>query len=153
MQRHHRHLLKSRGRSRGFTLIDALIALAILAFGILGMTRLQARALAQSTESQSRMTAVQLADELISTALIDAANAPCYTLPAAGACGNPSGRTFTTAWEIRVIGGTGVVAALPGGAVTSTYTAATGRFTVRITWTGKESGDTRTQEATTDVRT
>jgi type IV pilus assembly protein PilV len=153
MQRHHHHLLTARGRTRGFTLIDALIALAILAFGILGMTRLQARSLAQATESASRTTAVQMADELISTALIDAANAPCYTLPAAGACGNASGRTFTDDWKTRLVGGTGVTARLPGSSVTATYVAATGRFTVSITWTGKESGATRTQESATDVRT
>ena len=45
-----------RRAARGFTLIDSLIAMAILAFGLLAMTRLQARALAQSTESQARMT-------------------------------------------------------------------------------------------------
>lgn len=136
----------ARGRSRGVTLIDSLIALAILAFGMLGMTRLQTRALAQGTEAQARLTAVQFVDELLSSALIDAANHDCYTLPAAGTCGSATARTFTNDLKTRAEG------ALPGGAITSTYTAASGQIYVRFTWTGKESGETRVQEGTTDVR-
>lgn len=136
----------ARGRSRGVTLIDSLIALAILAFGMLGMTRLQTRALAQGTEAQARLTAVQFVDELLSSALIDAANHDCYTLPAAGTCGSTTARTFTNDLKTRA------EAALPGGAITSTYTSANGQINVRFTWTGKESGETRVQEGTTDVR-
>lgn len=136
----------ARGRSRGVTLIDSLIALAILAFGMLGMTRLQTRALAQGTEAQARLTAVQFVDELLSSALIDAVNRNCYTLPAAGTCGSATARAFTNDLKTRA------EAALPSGAITSTYTAANGQLTVRFTWTGKESGETRVQEGTTDVR-
>ena len=74
--------------TRGVGLLDALVALALLAFGLLGMTRLQARMVAQATESQTRMTALQLGDELLNSALVDTANAACYTLPQAGACAN-----------------------------------------------------------------
>jgi type IV pilus assembly protein PilV len=142
MRRYHQRLLKQRG----FSLIDGLIALAILAFGLLGMSRMQARTLAQATESQSRMTAVQFSDELISAALIDTVNHACYTLPAAGACGSVAARAITTGWNTRLL------AALPGAAATSSYDGATFRLKVSITWTGKQAGDTRTFEATTDVR-
>jgi type IV pilus assembly protein PilV len=135
-----------RRPGRGFSLIDALIAMALLAFGILGMTKLQARALAQATESQSRSIAMQFGDELISTALVDAANKTCYTLPAAGACAVTAARALTTDWNTRL------VAALPTASATSTYTSTTGRLDVVITWTGKESGATRTMKASTDVR-
>jgi type IV pilus assembly protein PilV len=141
-----RRLLSARRAARGFTLIDSLIALAILTFGLLAMTRLQARALAQATESQARMTAVQFGDELISTILIDAANHDCYRLPAGGTCGSNAAKALTTDWNTRL------TAALRGGAATSSYDNATGRMTVSITWTNKDSGSTNQLNATTDVR-
>jgi type IV pilus assembly protein PilV len=143
MRRQHRRLLKSR---RGFGLVDGIIALAILAFGLLGLTRLQTRTLALGTESLARATAVQFGSELLSVALIDNTNYACYTLPAAGACGSATGRAYTTDWNTRL------AAALPSGAATSTYDAATSRLKVVVTWTGKSAGDARRMEATTDVR-
>jgi Tfp pilus assembly protein PilV len=141
-----RLLSSPRRKARGFTLIDSLIALAILAFGLLAMTRLQARALAQSTESQARMTAVQFGDELISTILIDLVNRDCYRLPAGGTCGSTAAKALATDWNTRL------AAALRGGAASSTYDNATGRMTVSITWTNKESGSENRLNATTDVR-
>ena len=135
-----------RRAARGFTLIDSLIALAILAFGLLAMTRLQARALAQSTESQARMTAVQFGDELISTILIDVGNHDCYRLPAGGTCSSDAAKALATDWNTRL------TAALRSGSATSTYDSATGRMTVAISWTNKESNGSNKLEATTDVR-
>jgi type IV pilus assembly protein PilV len=121
----------TRPRARGVGLFDGLIALAILSFGVLGMTRLQVNLVRQATETQSRTVAVQLADELLSTALVDVDNAACYTLPAA--------------WETRAL------ATLPGTA-TATATLAGDQLTVRLGWTGKAAEDARSLEVTTDVR-
>ncbi len=93
---------------RGVGLIDALIALAILSFGLLALTRFQTRMVAQTTEAQERLTAVQLGDELLSTVIVDVGNSDCYTLPASGACGNPAAALRTTAWAARA------ASALPG---------------------------------------
>lgn len=131
---------------RGYLMIDGLVALAILAFGLLAMTRLQARAIAQGTESSGRLTASQLADELLSAALVDPGNVACYTLPAAGTCGSTAARAYTTAWNTRV------AAALPEGTATATFTAATQQLNVVVNWRGKESEQTRTVNVTTDVR-
>lgn len=131
--------------SRGVGLLDAVIALVILSFGVLAMTRLQGRLLAQGSEAQQRLVATQLGDELLSNALVDVNNAACYTLPQAGACSNAGAASRTSAWATRVSN------ALPGPA-TSTATINGDRFTVAITWTGKGSGDTRRLEVTTDVR-
>jgi len=130
----------------GFGLLDALIALAILAFGLLAMTRLQARALAQASESQGRMTAAQFGDELIGSMLVDLPNRDCYRLPAGGTCGSATAKAIADDWKSRV------VASLRDGAATSTYDSATGRMTVSISWTNKETSGTRTLLATTDVR-
>lgn len=133
--------------SRGSGLLDALVALAILTFGLLAMSRFQGRMVAQATETQTRQTASQFAGELLSTALVDTANAACYTLPQAGTCNNDGAKTRTTDWSNRT------KAALPGTATTSsTLDATTGRLRVVITWVGKDSSDTHTLDVTTDVR-
>lgn len=144
MRRPH-HRLRLKRRARGIGLFDALIALAILGFGLLGMTRLQTNIVRQSSDSQARMTAVQFGDELLNTALVDVDNASCYTLPAAGGCGSDVAAERVEDWEARV------KAALPG-EVEATSVLDDDRLTVTITWTGKESGETRTLEVTTDVR-
>jgi type IV pilus assembly protein PilV len=126
-------------------LFEGLIALAILSFGVLGMTRLQVNLVRQATETQSRAVAVQLADELLSTALVDVDNAACYTVPAAGGCASASARNRAEAWETRAL------ATLPGTA-TASATLAGDRLTVRLGWTGKSAEEARTLEVTTDVR-
>ena len=133
--------------ARGTGLLDGLIALAILGFGMLAMTRFQGRMLAQTTEAQSRQVATQMSSELLATVLVDGTNAACYTLPQTGACANNAAKTRAADWATRV------PAALPG-TVTSTATldAATGRMSVVVGWTGKDSGDARRMETVTDVR-
>ena len=130
----------------GFGLIDALIALAVLAFGLLALAQLQTRLVAQGTDAQHRMAAARFADELLNTLLVDTANAPCYTLPAAGACGSATASTSAADWKARA------VAALPAPAAAGSALAASGRFTVTLTWTGKESAEVRSHEVTSDVR-
>ena len=78
-------LLKPARRARGFGLFDALVSLMVLSLGMLAMTRFQNRMVAQTTESNSRQVATQLAAEHLSTVLVDVKNAACYTLPQAGA--------------------------------------------------------------------
>jgi type IV pilus assembly protein PilV len=137
-----------RRRTRGFGLIDAMIALAILSFGLLAMTGMQSRMVAGATEAQSRLVAQEYSDELIATVLVDTANAACYTKPAAGTCGSATATARTTDWAARAAS-----APLLNGVTTgAVLNAGTGRFTVTINWTGKESGTTRTLEAATDVR-
>lgn len=137
----------SARRPRGVSLIDALIAMAILSFGLVGMTRMQGRMVSAATDAQLRTTAMQLADELLSTVLVDTANAACYTLPQAGACGSAAATARTTEWSSRV------AASLPGSVSRSvTLTAATGRMTVSIGWTGRDASDPRQLSVVTDVR-
>lgn len=140
----------SRRRTRGMGLIDALIALALLAFGMLAMTRFQSRLVSQGTDSQTRLAATQLSDELINLAIVDPLNAPCYTVPEAGVCAVAAARTLTDDWATRV------ETALAGDDnVTSVLDAATGQLTVTLTWTGKDGADdderVRTMTAVTDV--
>lgn len=138
-------------RQAGFGLIDALIALAILSIGLLGLTRLQARSLSYGTEADQRVKAVQFGSELLSTAMIDSGNPGCYLLPTAGTCASDAAKTYAEGLKTRVAG------TLPGGAVTVTYDTAKRQMKIVITWTGKgsrESGasdTTRRMEASTYV--
>jgi Tfp pilus assembly protein PilV len=134
-------------RQRGVTLLDGLIALAILAFGMLAMTRFQGRLLTQASEAQSRILATQLSDELLGMALVDSVNASCYTVPPAGACASATARASTLRWAARA------TAELPGvPTVRSTLDLATGQLRVVLTWVGKATTDARRLEAVTDVR-
>jgi len=136
-----------RRRARGMGLIDALISLALLSFGMLAMTRFQGRMVMQTTEAQSRQVATQLAAEHLSTVLVDVGNAACYTLPQSGTCGNAGAKTRTTEWATRV------ASTLPGTVSTAAALDTTnGRMTLTINWTGKANGDTRTLQTVTDVR-
>ena len=144
---HHPRPPRQRTKVRGIGLIDALIALAILSFGLLAITRLQGRMVTSTTDAQLRQTAVQLADELLNTAIVDVDNAACYTLPQSGTCGNAGAKTRTTEWATRV------ATALPG-SVTSTVAlnAGTGQMTLNIAWTGREASEARQLQVVTDVR-
>lgn len=132
---------------RGMGLLEGLIAVAILSFGMLGLARFQTTLMAQTTDSRSRTTATQLADELLSTVLVDTGNAGCYTLP------NPSGCTSSAAalraadWKVRAL------AALPGDhTAVAVLDSTTQRFTVTVTWTGKGGSDPHTLQVSTDAR-
>lgn len=137
---------------RGVSLFDGIAALAILAFGLLALTRFQSKLVSQASEAQLRMTASQLADELLNTMLIDNANAACYTLPAAGGCGSADATSRANEWKARVM------AALPGAtAPTSTLNAGNGRLTVTLTWQwntkeGSSTAETRTHTVISDTR-
>ena len=140
--------------TRGLGLLDAMIALAILTFGLLALTGLQGRTIARGTEAQSRLLASPFNDELLSRVLVDVANARCYTLPQVGNCSSPSALASTAAWA------SSVTAALPPPvSMSSTLDVASGQLSVLITWTTKDrdvgstaSDITRRQLAVTDVR-
>lgn len=127
--------MKRRTHSRGVSLIDALVALLILSFGMLAMTRFQARVFAQGSEAQNRLRATRLADELLDLALIDSpANATCYTLPAPGTCPSPAALVITEKWRAAATGSLPLSTA-------PTATLAAGQLTVSMRWTGRVVAD------------
>jgi type IV pilus assembly protein PilV len=144
-------------RQRGVTLLDALIAIVLLAFGLLGLVGLQARLLKAGTDAQYRIVAAALADRLLGMALVDAANVACYTLPAnpPPTCGSVTAFNARAQWERDLD-------VLPAAAATVELTTVTGasassigtqkQLHVQIQWTSKEDGRTRSLEAYTDVR-
>lgn len=141
------HMPGRRRLARGFGLLEGLAAMLILSLGMLGLARYQTSLVAQTTEAQSRLRASALADELLSTVLVDVDNAGCYTLPQTGSCGSDKAETRAAEWKARAL------ASLPGAtAPTSELDAGLHRFTVTLRWTGKASGDAHQLAMSTDVR-
>lgn len=140
-------MMFKRRTSRGFGLFDGVIALAILAFGLLALSRFGTRLTANANEAQQRMLASALSDELLNTMLIDSGNAACYTLPPAGACASAAATARATEWQTRAL------ASLPGATSAATaLNAATNQMAVTLTWTGKASTDTHSHQVISDVR-
>jgi type IV pilus assembly protein PilV len=59
-----RPIYPTRAAQRGITLIEALIALLILALGVLGLAQVQARMLVETRTTNSRATAIRLIADL-----------------------------------------------------------------------------------------
>lgn len=139
---------RCRGRRvRGFGLFDGMVSLALLAFGMLALTNFEVRLGGIANESAFRTQATVLADELLTSMLIDNANAVCYTLPAEAGCGNPTARASTDLWAARVM------ARLPNAAApTSVRDTVTGRFTVTLSWYHKDSAEARRHQVQSDFR-
>lgn len=55
----------SKRRQRGVSLIESLVALLLLALGVLGLAGLQAGSLAQARNANARAAAVQMANDLL----------------------------------------------------------------------------------------
>jgi type IV pilus assembly protein PilV len=115
-------------KQRGASLIEALIAILIFAFGVLALVGLQASATSAATKSKFRIDAGLLASQCIATLWLDRSNAcdECNTAAAVtlpnGSCtptitrlgANP---TDPTEVEVKVTWTT------PGDTATSTHTA------------------------------
>lgn len=54
-----------RRQASGFTLIEALIAIVVFAFGVLGLARLQIKTSLASTEAVQRAQAIQLVHDMV----------------------------------------------------------------------------------------
>jgi type IV pilus assembly protein PilV len=62
----------------GFALIEALITLLIVVFGLLGLVGLQSRMLMTEMESYQRSQAIVLADNMAQRIMANPKGAPCY---------------------------------------------------------------------------
>lgn len=138
---------KNIRHQRGVSLIEAVIALAILAFGLLGVASLQTRVTQQATDGMTRVLAARLGDELLSLALVDRASSACYVLPTAAAgCTSTVATTAATSWRTQALS-----VLPPGATAVSELTDSNQRLTVTITWSDRAYGETRTVGMTTGV--
>ena len=112
----------SRRRAEGFALIEALVALMIFAFGVLGIVGLQAAMTKSQTSSKFRADASYLAQQLIGTMWTDVTNLSSY-------------QTSSCADYARCADWAGLVSQkLPSSGHTVAVDATTGEVTIKITW-------------------
>ncbi len=111
-----------RGASRGFMLLEVLVALLIFSIGVLGLVGLQAAMTKAQTGSKFRADAAFLAQRLIGTMWSDVSHFSSYN--GAGCAGYPR----CSEWASEV------AAALPGGTAAVDASAAP-TVTITITWT------------------
>jgi type IV pilus assembly protein PilV len=109
---------------KGAALIEALVALLIFAFGILGLFGLQGLMIRNQTDAKFRTDASFLANEVVGLAATDKVNIASYSTTTAGPC------TYQRCadWLGKVNRG------LPGGEATVAYTVITGDLSVTLAW-------------------
>lgn len=111
--------IRCAARARGFSLVEALVAMAVISIGLLGVAALQAKSLQFSYASYQRSLATAQANDLVERLW-------------AGACALPAARDDIKAeWEDAH------GASLPGWTGTLEYDGATvpPRYTIRVQWT------------------
>jgi type IV pilus assembly protein PilV len=124
--------MKPTHQQRGSTLLEALIAMLILSFSVLGLIALQANLLRIGTQAQDRLEASMLAQNIAGMISADPSNTGCYALqvetllpcPAGGA----EGSRRATAWRGEVM------AALPNASEPRIAVAANRTATITLAW-------------------
>jgi type IV pilus assembly protein PilV len=139
------HARRIQTRQSGATMIEILVAVLILSFGLLGMAALQTRALQGNQSSIQRSQAVMLANYMMDAMRIDAVSARSGNYNITNICG-PSGvsgntlssnniRDWLTTAQENIAGS---AAASP---VCGSINCTAGLVcTVRITWDDSKSG-------------
>lgn len=130
----------ARRDARGFTLLEVLIALLVLAFGLLGFALLQTMNLRFTQSANSRTQATNLAYDLLDQIRANRLQAPEYTAITPGTFAGEDGKDCTPTsvaavsdniarWRCQVVSTLGT-----GANATVNYTPADGMVSVRVTW-------------------
>ncbi len=136
-----RHLA-CQSRQRGFSLIEILIAMLILAVGVLGIAALQFKGLQFSTDSHFRSQISTLAADISDRMRINRANAVSYianytvTTTRPTGCNEVTGATAANdllCWRAQVFD------ALPPTSTANITAAGGGLYAVTLGWTDREN--------------
>jgi type IV pilus assembly protein PilV len=73
-----------RHASTGFTLIEVLVTLVVIALGLLGLAALQVRTQQAEFEAYNRLQALVLLDAIVNRINANRATAPCYAITTGG---------------------------------------------------------------------
>lgn len=155
-----RHSFEKLGRSRGFSLLEALIGVVVVGLGFIGMAGLQLSALKDTQTSRNVSTATILARDMADRVRISgvavaafgfAAAAPTTTVNCVGATNFCSGADFFSTqysnWralvQTQLVGGNGIVCrdSTPNDgtpAAPSCSNATTDPLVVKVWWTEKD---------------
>lgn len=137
-----RAFARARQRAqRGVALLEALLAVLILAIGLLGTIGLQARAYSALSDASMRAEATMATERLLGLMNSDQANLTQYALASGG---TPTARLAT--WYADTM------AAVPGAVIVITVTPVAGStrnaIGASISWTRKAGGPTNTHQLT-----
>lgn len=117
-----------KSQARGFTLVEALVALLVLSIGMLGIAALYVETLRASRAALVRTDAVTLAADLADRIRANRAPANAYT----GAGQNARAIADLTAWNAAI------AAQLPGGTGEIRFRDGTpstpSQYTIRVSW-------------------
>jgi type IV pilus assembly protein PilV len=133
-------------KNTGFTLIEVLIAMLVLAVGLLGLAGLQATSLRNNQSAYNRSQATQLAYDLADRMRANVSGKTTYTviLPSSATakanCLSTTGCSPADMAENDLFEWNGAVSnTLPSGIGTVAVT--TNIYTIRITWDDDQDGD------------
>jgi type IV pilus assembly protein PilV len=112
-------------RQGGFVLLEALVAVVILALGILGLVALQAQMLKATSEARYRAQASLYANQLVANMWLDQAGLGTKWAVTASGCSQTS-NAVCTAWH------TALKSSLPNGSAAVTF--AGNQANIVISW-------------------
>ena len=125
-------------KNAGFTLIEVLIAMVVLAIGLLGLAGLQVTSLKNNQSAYNLSQATQLAYDLADRMRANVAGAATYTTGTAATIANCKNTTGCSPTEMAVNDlfewNSAISAALPNGG-TGTITISDGVYSITISWT------------------
>jgi Tfp pilus assembly protein PilV len=126
-------------RQSGNSLIESLIALTILLFAILGLIGLQGNMVRIGSQSQNRMQASLLGQNIAGMISVDASNVGCYALVSASAlgCGSPAATALASGWRTEVLN------TLPNAVEPDIAVAANKTVTIKLAWRSPKDPATR----------
>lgn len=143
---------RAGSRESGFTMIEILVTLFILAIGLLGLAGLLFEGMRNNQgaylRTQASILAYDMADRMransaeaeagnyggFSTATIQSTTPPTCASQAAGCTATDQVTLDQVEWTQQVEGTGSAMAMLPGGTGTIAYDAATGIYTVTVQW-------------------
>lgn len=133
--------MKRVANSRGFTLLEVLVAITLLAIGLLAVAGMQTTAFTGNMSARDVTTAVQLAEEMVDRIRANAGNDPSiYNISTSGVCTGFSepAKGDCTQWQSRLqisesglANAVGTVVVQSGQPIGNTAT-----VTVTVTWGG-----------------
>ncbi len=132
-------------KKSGFTLIEVLIAMVVLAIGLLGLAGLQVTSLKNNQSAYNRSQATQLAYDLADRMRANFAGVSSYTTGTAAAVANCKNTTGCSPAEMAVNDlfewNSAISSALPNGG-TGTISVTGGVYRITISWSENRDDDT-----------
>lgn len=133
---------------RGFTLLEVLVALLVLAIGLLGLAGLMVQGLRFNHDAYVRSQATFLAYDLFERMRLNRAQAGAYAGgDPGGTCNDPAN---PIALNDRICWHEQIAATLPGGTAT-VAAGANDTYTITIQWLDRNSGNMRAQTFSTVI--